>query len=569
MRGGESAVMAVAQHQVKDNEEVEVEKQKQDAADEQAADRHFQDQVLTQLIRRQPGVSFDDGPLFSGFISCMIFINAVIMGLEADFDLGIAGEAFSHIFTATWAVEMCIRLQSKGPRKYFANAWNRLDFFLANFSLVDVWLLPLISGSESGPGLRMLSILRILRMVRLVRVIRVLRFFHELWLLVNGLINALSLLSWVFLLMFIILYMGALVMRQAVGHECGPGESFGDWANCESMFGTMPRSMYTLFQVITLESWSMAVVRPIYEVKAWLAISFFSAFLYLTTFGLLNIVMGVIVEQTLKSAQENEVKLQKQAEVQQKRELSMLRTIFQNADEDKGGQVSLEEFVHTCEREDVQKTFELLDIVVSRARLARRLFQVLDGESKGVLTIEEILSATQRLKHEGKSSLKDPTLMLMDIRYLARRLDGIESQIVNIQGNMKTLADGKIDVVGNCAEPLKECQLTAKGESERAHDRLDALDARLQRMEDRQEQQTRLLSEILKELRQQPALPASAGFGPPQRNTAGVPLANNPQGRESWPPVWNACFPQPASGLPGLPERPIRATDEGKEVTRT
>ena len=28
-------------------------------------------------------------------------------------------------------------------------------------------------------------------------------------------------------------------------------------------FGTVARSMYTLFQVVTLESWSMGIVRPV------------------------------------------------------------------------------------------------------------------------------------------------------------------------------------------------------------------------------------------------------------------------------------------------------------------
>jgi voltage-gated sodium channel len=66
------------------------------------------------------------------------------------------------------------------------------------------------------------------------------------------------------------------------------GASFPDW------FGSIPKSAYSLFQIMTLESWSMGIVRPVMEkyVYAWL---FFVPFILITTFTTLNLLIAVLV----------------------------------------------------------------------------------------------------------------------------------------------------------------------------------------------------------------------------------------------------------------------------------
>ncbi|HSK39163.1 MAG TPA: ion transporter, partial [Arenibaculum sp.] len=65
-------------------------------------------------------------------------------------------------------------------------------------------------------------------------------------------------------------------------------QAFPDW------FGSLPASVYTLFQVMTLESWSMGIVRPVMEVHpyAWL---FFIPFIAIATFTMLNLFIAVVV----------------------------------------------------------------------------------------------------------------------------------------------------------------------------------------------------------------------------------------------------------------------------------
>ncbi len=86
----------------------------------------------------------------------------------------------------------------------------------------------------------------------------------------------------VFLLMGLIFYIGAVMATKLFG------AAFPDW------FGTLGRSAYSLFQIMTLESWSMGVVRPVMEVYP-LAWAFFVPFIMVTTFAVVNLLVGLIV----------------------------------------------------------------------------------------------------------------------------------------------------------------------------------------------------------------------------------------------------------------------------------
>jgi voltage-gated sodium channel len=86
----------------------------------------------------------------------------------------------------------------------------------------------------------------------------------------------------VFLLMGIIFYIGAVMATKLFG------ETFPDW------FGTLGASLYTLFQIMTLESWSMGIVRPVLDVYPY-AWAFFVPFIMITTFAVVNLLVGLIV----------------------------------------------------------------------------------------------------------------------------------------------------------------------------------------------------------------------------------------------------------------------------------
>jgi voltage-gated sodium channel len=97
----------------------------------------------------------------------------------------------------------------------------------------------------------------------------------------------------VFLLMAIIFYIGSVISTKLFG------ASFPEW------FGTLGQSAYSLFQIMTLESWSMGIVRPVMEVYpyAWV---FFVPFIVITTFAVVNLLVGLIVNSMQDAHHEDE-----------------------------------------------------------------------------------------------------------------------------------------------------------------------------------------------------------------------------------------------------------------------
>ncbi|MGF1547420.1 MAG: ion transporter [Thiotrichales bacterium] len=215
--------------------------------------------------------------LFQRVIVALIIVNAVILGLETVPSVmarvGSALILLDRLILAVFVVEIAARIFAQGWR-FFTRAWNLFDFLIVGIALVPA----------SGP-LQVLRALRVLRVLRLVSVVPQLRF------VVDSLLHALPGIGSIAALMVVLFYVFAVMATGLFGAE------HAEW------FGTIGRSMYTLFQVMTLESWSMGIVRPVMETHslAWL---FFIPFILMATFTVLNLFIAIIVNtmQTLHDA---------------------------------------------------------------------------------------------------------------------------------------------------------------------------------------------------------------------------------------------------------------------------
>lgn len=217
---------------------------------------------------RQTISDFLDRPSTRYTIMGVILFNAIILGLETSGRVMAAAGGLivtlDTICLAIFVAELVAKLYARGLR-FFRDPWNIFDFIV-----VGIALAPAAGG---------LSVLRALRILRLLRVISVAPTLRRV---VEGFISALPGMASVFLLMGVIFYISAVIATKVFA------PTFPDW------FGTLGRSLYTLFQVMTLESWSMGIVRPVMEVhpEAWM---FFVPFILITTFAVVNLVVGLIV----------------------------------------------------------------------------------------------------------------------------------------------------------------------------------------------------------------------------------------------------------------------------------
>ena len=205
---------------------------------------------------------------FRNFILGVILFNAVVLGLEtsqvamARFGPGI--RALDVICLAIFVFEIGAKIFVQRGR-FFRDGWNLFDFTIVGIALV--------------PAAQGLSVLRALWVLRLFRVISVAPTLRRV---VEGLINALPGMASVFLLMGIVFYIGSVIATKLFG------AAYPEW------FGTLGASAYSLFQIMTLESWSMGIVRPVMETHpfAWV---FFVPFILITTFVVVNLVVGLVV----------------------------------------------------------------------------------------------------------------------------------------------------------------------------------------------------------------------------------------------------------------------------------
>lgn len=222
---------------------------------------------------------FLDRPAFSRFIMAVIVVNAVLLGMETSGSLmdrfGTLIVTLDKVCLAIFVVELTLKMIAQRWR-FFVYGWNLFDFVIVGISLV--------------PGAQGLSVLRALRILRVLRVISVAPRLRRV---VEGFITALPGMGSVFFLMAIIFYIGAVIATKLFGAE------FPQW------FGTLGRSGYSLFQIMTLESWSMGIVRPVMEVFPW-AWAFFVPFIMITTFAVVNLLVGLIVNSMQDAHQQEE-----------------------------------------------------------------------------------------------------------------------------------------------------------------------------------------------------------------------------------------------------------------------
>ncbi|KPF79210.1 voltage-gated sodium channel [Brevundimonas sp. AAP58] len=223
-------------------------------------------------------------PRTERFILILIVINAITLGLEtspwAMQTFGAILTTLDRVVLAIFVIEIVLRLIVH-RLAFFRDSWSLFDFAIVAIALVPA------AGAFSV--LRALRILRVLRMITLVPSLRR---------VVGALISALPGMGSITLLLGLIFYVASVMATKLFGAD------FPQW------FGTIPASAYSLFQVMTLESWSMGIVRPVMEVHpyAWL---FFVPFILCTTFTMLNLFIGIVVN-AMQSEHEEEAKADRQ-----------------------------------------------------------------------------------------------------------------------------------------------------------------------------------------------------------------------------------------------------------------
>lgn len=230
-------------------------------------------EIETLSKSRAQAAEWVENPTTVTVITVLILINAVTLGLETDQGMvarfGHVLHAIDFLILLAFTVELLL--------KFYA---YRLSFFKSGWNIFDLLIVGIAWVPTSG-SLAVLRTLRILRVLRLLSVVpQMRRVISAIGHSIPGMLSVIGVLG-------ILFYVSAVLTTKLFGQHPDP--------DMQAWFGTIGASAYTLFQIMTLESWSMGIVRPVmtHYPLAWL---FFVPFIIITSFAVLNLFIGIIVD---------------------------------------------------------------------------------------------------------------------------------------------------------------------------------------------------------------------------------------------------------------------------------
>lgn len=404
---------------------------------------------------------------FNVVIGLVVMTNAITLGFEADYGLE-NPEPFmvlENVFCAVFTLELILHFGVEGYKVYFSDRMNWLDFFLVSFSVMDVWIL---QAAKIEADLKLMSVFRMLRLVRLARLLRLFRIFKELTLIVAGFVDSVRTLFWAVVFLLIVVYIFAIFARQIIGSAvvCTDGQDPCDEEDPASeafyafnpeigdqmsLFGSVDKSMLTLFVCLT-EGCGIDIIHPI-VLKTPILITFWAIFVFFTTFGLLNLIVGIFCEHAMKTAAENEREILQSREEARRKTLNNLRDAFMAIDDDKSGSISKKEYISAItSNEKVMNAFIQLGL-----HEEENLFETLDADRAGNITFDQFFDGVMLImKGHETAKAKDMvgvhllcqslarrcTTLLDDMKTLRKRQTTVSGELNQVRGQAHKVAEG-------------------------------------------------------------------------------------------------------------------------------
>lgn len=212
--------------------------------------------------------NFVESRWFQGTVLCVICLNSVLFGLQTSSGMvarfGACLENVDRICLSVFVVELLLKIIVYN-RRFCNDPWNIFDFFVVAVSF--------------APDMGMFSSVRLFRVLRVFKLISGVRHMR---IILAAIVKSIPGILWASLLLVLIYYVYGILATNLFG------KAFPQW------FGTLGESLYSLFQIMTLESWSMGIARPVIAVFPWAWI-FFVSYILCSSFVVMNIVVGIVL----------------------------------------------------------------------------------------------------------------------------------------------------------------------------------------------------------------------------------------------------------------------------------
>eukprot|EP00931_Biecheleriopsis_adriatica_P031288 TRINITY_DN18367_c0_g1_i1.p1 TRINITY_DN18367_c0_g1~~TRINITY_DN18367_c0_g1_i1.p1 ORF type:complete len:517 (+),score=79.09 TRINITY_DN18367_c0_g1_i1:69-1619(+) len=368
---------------------------------------------------------------FEGFGNFVIFLNTFVIGWQAGLTPKVITDTdrtvsfiLENVFTFAFSVELTIRTLCWGWTYLIAKE-NLLDVFLVFLGVLTTWIFGPF-GIEVAT-LRRLTALRTLRLSRLARSVRLRPEFKEMWALMKGLTESGETLLWTYVMIACVLYFFAIMATSLIGKQ----PAFADNDLAQEYFGDVVLSMLSLFQLMTLDSWT-GFARPLMEVQVWVA-GFFLIFIAVAVFVMLNLVTAVIVENAFSDSKVEEKEIALRLEREKEEELEDLKQFFMQIDLDGSGSLTKSELFGAVKIKKVRQKLRALDIM---PKDIDELWDILD-DGNGELDADEFVHGIRRLRGEAKA--KDVLRLYKELRSFETAVEAVETKIKTSRARMENI----------------------------------------------------------------------------------------------------------------------------------
>lgn len=332
-----------------------------------------------------------------------------------------------YFFTLFFMIELTLKILDRSWVWLF-DRFNFCDFIVVFFcsGLVVCILVP-FAGLTFLAVLRKLTVLRAIRLFQAVIHVSKREELKELGMLIHGLVHSLRVLVWVAVMIMFLLYVFAVFATELIAKD----EAFRYDKEAQEHFGDVTLSMFSLFQILTLDRWS-EVVRPLQAKQTWTGF-FFLGFIFIASFLVINLVTAILVQQAFNFMHNDEEKKFKAREKAKHEELDRMRSIFEDLDEDGNGRLTREELEASRRHPKIQKKLRGLDI---SAREIDELWEILD-DGDGELTIQEFVNGMKKMKGVAQAR---------DTMYVMRNLKEVDTEVVGLHHSLDTISE-EVDVI--------------------------------------------------------------------------------------------------------------------------
>ncbi|CAJ1403452.1 unnamed protein product [Effrenium voratum] len=369
---------------------------------------------------RRPTASRSPGsngwfPGFDLFFAILVISNSVLIGVEVQLSLSgpssLGMRVAQYVYTAFFIVELLLRVLAHGCGSFFCGedwSWAWFDFFIVMSSAYEV-ITDLVGAMEDESGisgataLRALRVVRVARVVKTLRVVRIFRFVFALRTLVTSILSTLKSLFWALVLLGLIMYIFAVLFTQAVNDHLvdpdSPSMEAKELMAAHNYYGSLFDTMLSLFMSICGGvSWE-DVIAPLKVISVlWTIIYvFYIAFVY---FAVLNVITAVFCESAIESAQNDHAVAVQTVMAHKEVHLRKIRALFEKLGGGDMGVITYANFEEGINSQAVREYFETIGLDVLDAWT---LFNLLDLDAGGSISVEEFFNGCLRLRGNAKS----------------------------------------------------------------------------------------------------------------------------------------------------------------------